>query len=58
MKAPADFDSFSSDFKIDIYKDCSINALVGWFDVEMTPEVLLSTSPFAPLTHLHQAVFP
>ncbi len=48
MKADANFDSFTSDFVLDIQMDCQINALVGWFDVEMTPGVWLSTSPFAP----------
>lgn len=35
-----------------------MNALVGWFDVQMTPGVWLSTSPFTPLTHWQQTVFP
>ncbi len=58
MEAPANFDSFSSDFKLDVEKDCYIDALVGWFDVQMTPDVWLSTSPTAPLTHWQQTVFP
>jgi hypothetical protein len=58
LKAAANFDSFTSDFKLEIQKDCKINALVGWFDVQMTPGVWLSTSPFAPVTHWQHTVFP
>jgi hypothetical protein len=57
LKAAANFDSFTSDFKLEIQKDCKINALVGWFDVQMTPGVWLSTSPFAPVTHWQHTVF-
>ena len=51
MKAPADFDSFTTDFKLEIQKDCLVNALVGWFEVQMSADAWLSTSPFFPETH-------
>lgn len=43
---PQEFDSFKSDFELAVESDTHLNALVGWFDVEMTPDVWLSTSPF------------
>jgi hypothetical protein len=58
LKAPANFDNFSSEFKLEIHKDSQVSAIVGWFDVEMTPDVFLSTSPFSERTHWEQAVFP
>jgi hypothetical protein len=41
-----------------VIKDCVVNGLVGWFDVEMTEEVWFSTSPYEGDTHWHQTVFP
>ena len=58
LKAPANFDNFASEFKLEIQRDSQVTAIVGWFDVEMTPEVFLSTSPFSERTHGEQAVFP
>jgi predicted RNA methylase len=43
---PQEFDSFKSDFELTLERDSHLNSLVGWFDVEMTPGVWLSTSPF------------
>jgi hypothetical protein len=28
-----------------------LNAIIGWFEVEMSPGVWLSTSPFSEKTH-------
>ncbi len=36
----------------------SINALIAWFDVEMTPNNWFSTSPFEPPTHWEQTILP
>ncbi len=36
----------------------SINAFIGWFEVEMTEDQWLSTSPFEGPTHWEQTVFP
>ena len=58
MTPPANIESFHHEFKLVIEKDCVVNAIVGWFDVEMTPGVWLSTSPLAPITHWRQTVFP
>jgi hypothetical protein len=44
--SPKDFDSFQSEMELTMIRDARVNALVGWFDVEMTPGVWLSTSPF------------
>ena len=41
-----DFDSFQSEMEFSLLRDACVNALVGWFEVEMTPGVWLSTSPF------------
>ena len=43
---PQEFDSLKIDFELAVESDTRVNALVGWFDVEMTPDVWLSTSPF------------
>ena len=51
-------DSFQSSFSLIVAKDCESNALVGWFDVEMTKDRWFSTSPFEGDTHWHQTVFP
>ena len=40
LQAPKDFDSFESDFQLTIIKDCEVNGLLGWFEVEMTEGVL------------------
>jgi hypothetical protein len=42
-KAPSDFDSFSQDFALMIKEESELNALVGWFDAEMTNGVWFST---------------
>jgi hypothetical protein len=56
--APSDFDSFESSFSLIVSDDCEVNALLGWFDVEMTADKWFSTSPFEGDTHWHQTVFP
>ena len=38
-------------------KKTSINAFVGWFEVEMIKGQWLSTSPFEESTHWEQTVF-
>ena len=43
---PKDFDSFQSEIELTMLRETRVNALVGWFDVEMTPGVWMSTSPF------------
>ncbi len=57
-RACSNFDSFQNEFVLTISRDSRVNALVGWFDAEMTPGVWMSTSPFGPLTHWEQTVFP
>lgn len=36
----------------------TIHGFVGWFDLELAPKVMLSTSPKNPKTHWKQAFFP
>lgn len=35
-----------------------VHALVGWFDAQLTPDVVFDTGPLAPETHWVQTVFP
>ena len=58
LQAPNNFDSFSSNFELTITRDCIVKAIIGWFEVEMTPGVWLSTSPLSEKTHWQQTVFP
>ncbi len=44
--APSDFNSFRSPFELTIPATSKINALVGWFDVQMTADSWMTTSPF------------
>jgi len=46
-----DFDSFEARYSLNLLQSGIVNALVAWFDVEMTPNVWFSTSPFEPPTH-------
>jgi hypothetical protein len=39
-------------------RSSEITAIVGWFEVEMTKDNWLSTSPFEPPTHWKQVVLP
>ncbi len=57
-KADPNFDSFEKEFEITIQSKTTINAFVGWFEVEMIDDLWLSTSPFQPQTHWQQTVFP
>jgi hypothetical protein len=50
-KVEPNFDSFESEFELKLSKSGSINAIVAWFDVEMTPNNWFSTSPYEPATH-------
>ena len=57
-EAPSDFDSFQSEFRLEINAESEVNAIVGWFDAEMTEDTWFSTSPLEGDTHLHQTIFP
>jgi len=54
----SNFDSFTKKFATIIRKKSLVNALVGWFEVEMTDGNWMSTSPFEEQTHWEQTVFP
>jgi type I protein arginine methyltransferase len=54
----SNFDTFSKNFAVVIAKRSQVNALVGWFEVEMTDGIWMSTSPFEAQTHWEQTVFP
>ncbi len=58
MQAPADFDSFSSDFTLIGNQSGVFRGLVAWFDAEMTSDHWFSTSPAHGSTHWHQTFFP
>jgi hypothetical protein len=58
LEAPTEFDSFESNFQLAVIKDCEVNGLIGWFEVEMTEGVWFSTSPYEGETHWQQTVFP
>lgn len=56
----ADDLDFSTDFELLVTKQCFLNGLVAWFDVEFThgrEPVVLSTSPKAEPTHWKQSCF-
>ncbi len=36
----------------------AVEAICGWFTADLAPGVCLDTSPFEPLTHWHQAIYP
>jgi hypothetical protein len=57
-EAPSDFDSFQSEFKLEMKADGGLNSIVGWFDANMTEDTWFSTSPSEGDTHWHQTVFP
>ena len=58
MDTESNFDTFSKKFAVVIAKKSQVNALVGWFEVEMTDGIWMSTSPFEAQTHWEQTVFP
>ncbi|NCG22486.1 MAG: hypothetical protein GWP91_26010, partial [Rhodobacterales bacterium] len=37
---------------------CEIVGLVGWFDLQLSPDVVLGTGPYDPLTHWQQCFLP
>lgn len=44
-------------FNLDPKSDGTAHGIAFWFDLYLSPEVSLSTSPEAPTTHWHQAVY-
>ncbi len=57
-EAPSDFDSFQSEFKLEMKADSGVNSFVGWFDANMAGDTWFSTSPSEGDTHWHHTVFP
>jgi protein arginine N-methyltransferase 1 len=49
---------FESRAFISIKKSGTIHGVAGWFTVDLTDQIQISTAPEAPLTHWKQAVFP
>jgi SAM-dependent methyltransferase len=49
---------FDTTVDLPIERDGVIHALGGWFEVDLAPGVVLSTSPHLPETHWRQSVFP
>lgn len=43
---------------LEIERDGTVHGFGGWFDVDLSPGVTLSTSPWAPATHWRQSFFP
>jgi protein arginine N-methyltransferase 1 len=58
--ATADVDDFFFDADVDlpIERDATVHGLGGWFEVDLSPGVTLSTSPNLPSTHWRQSFFP
>lgn len=50
-EADSQFDRFAQRFSLTMLREAKVSGLVGWFDVEMTPGVWFSTSPFEEPTH-------
>lgn len=44
------------EFKMD--RACSVQGFAGWFSLQLSPRIVLDTSPFAKNTHWQQAYFP
>ncbi|MEZ4318063.1 MAG: 50S ribosomal protein L11 methyltransferase [Myxococcota bacterium] len=53
---PHDDDRFDARLAFEI--DGLLGGLCGWFDLQMSPSVRLSTGPAAPLTHWKQTLLP
>ncbi len=41
-----------------IQRDGTVNGFLGWFNTQLSPNVILDTAPCAPLTHWRQTYFP
>lgn len=49
---------FDAEVRLPVERDARIHGFGGWFEVELTPGIPLSTSPLAPQTHWRQSFFP
>lgn len=49
-----DTNSFKSDYEILLNRDAKVSGIVVWFETQLSPSVLLTTSPFHDPTHWHQ----
>ena len=58
LKVSPEFDSFVSRVELRANEHGILGGLVGWFDLEMTPQNWLSTAPGKPATHWKQVYFP
>uniref|UniRef100_A0A1Q3F1J6 type I protein arginine methyltransferase n=1 Tax=Culex tarsalis TaxID=7177 RepID=A0A1Q3F1J6_CULTA len=59
MEVDVDCPNFSYDFELTVKRDCSLTALVGYFDTffELPEHVEFSTSPYTKPTHWKQTLF-
>ncbi len=48
----------SGTVKYEITRDGTLNGFVGWFQTQLSPNVLLNTAPNCPRTHWEQTYFP
>jgi hypothetical protein len=55
---PSDFDSFDAEVELIVERDEMLAGVVGWFELEMSPGVWLSTAPDQEPTHWQQTFFP
>ncbi len=49
---------FDSEVTLPLERDGIVHGLGGWFEVDLSPGVVLSTAPDRPGTHWHQSFFP
>jgi hypothetical protein len=49
---------FESTAEFEVRRTGSLHGFAGWFELDLTPNVLLDTSPFAVSTHWSQVYFP
>lgn len=59
MEVDVDCPNFSYDFELTVKRDCTLTALVGYFDTffELPEHVEFSTSPYTKPTHWKQTLF-
>ena len=42
---PTDFDSYDAEVELTVLRDEMLAGIVGWFELEMSPGVWMSTAP-------------
>ena len=51
LTLPSDFDTYDGEVELLVERDEMLAGIVGWFELEMSPDVWLSTAPDKEPTH-------